>query len=773
MPRMRKNPDGEKRLSPHPELSSEQAYVDHAYACAQEELGRRTDGDFASSAADRYSARKLRVSGTDRIAALKGGLQRNLCLGSMVQGDDGNKPTYIGRCAVWDGDHELVLVSGLAESAESFFRASPKNPHGLLRRRRFICDGQMINDIVDEALAEPLPRGMDVCAPEFDDVLLAELQSERGSELRDIIATIRAEQYEIAAEPLERDVLVQGGPGTGKTAVALHRAAYLMFNHREELSHTGVLVVGPNATFMEYVRSVLPALGETQVDQSSVDLLTPLRPKRTDEPAVQRLKGDLRMAGLINGALKDRIAIPDEDLEFRHQAAEYSIPSDAIRGAIADLIGKGPYMTGRTRFRNRLLELGAEAVLAGGALSASDTSVGEVRGKLRRNRDLRNGAERIWPTMTPQRLVHELLVGTKRMKRAAGEDLAESEQRQLRRPETSLKKAHWTYSDVPLFHEAEHLINGTSDRYGLVIVDEAQDLTPMQVLMIGRRAGGSLSVFGDLAQATGPHAWGSWREFFAVLPSRRDVVEYELTLGYRVPREIVEFAQPVLDAHPAGVAAIQAIRESGVEPVVEALQSDDLLVERTVGLAMERLAAGGTVGVIAPVRLHASLVRSAAALGTDLAEADRDGLGDEISLLSPTIAKGLEFDHVIVVEPLEIARTELSGLSLLYVTLTRATRTLAVLHQSPLPSVLGGPVPIVEPPPSGDDGRSPTGLTESLALAAALIHRSSEPASILAEALRAAADALERGDEPGRALRARVAQILGPPYDDLLELGND
>ncbi|HZT15252.1 MAG TPA: ATP-binding domain-containing protein [Gaiellaceae bacterium] len=643
----------------HPELEQEQAYVDRAYhhlermQTAVARAGDAADGEVAQAALDAWAARRLRTFED---------AERGLCFGRL-DFEQLERPIYVGRRFVHDEERRQLVVNWQAPAARPFYTATPHDPHGVTLRRRFRTDGRRVVDIADEALDGSIVDGAAV-----GDFLLEELERSRGRHMRDIVATIQADQYRLITRDPERPLVVQGGPGTGKTAVGLHRASWLLYTLRERLGRRGVLVVGPNRTFMEYVSHVLPALGEEAVEQRAVDeLVDGIEPGLRDRPEVARLKADTRLADVIRRAAELRLRSEPEELALRLEGSFVWVREREV-GALVDAaraeLGLGA--AARERFRMSLLRRFYEEygrVLGAAALRSFD----EVERTLRRGGYLDRVLKAAWPAVAPDRLVRSLLTSPAFLAEAADGILEPDEQRLLRRRGTG-----WSTADVPLLDEARALLAEPPRTFGHVIVDEAQDLTPMQLRMVARRARGGLTVLGDVAQATGAVPYRSWREVLPRLPGGDDADVEELRHAYRVPREIMELALPLLDTIAPGTEPPISYRTGADPPRVRRVATDELLAEAYREAAvLARL--DGLLAVIVPDEL--------------LGDAAADDLWDGVPLLEPRRAKGLEFDHVVVVEPALIASHE-QGLRELYVALTRPTKTLVVVHARPLPTEL-------------------------------------------------------------------------------------
>ncbi len=542
--------------------------------------------------------------------------------------------------------------------------------------------------------------------------LLAALDRARSGQMTDIVATIQAEQDEIIRAPLSGLLVVQGGPGTGKTAVALHRAAYLLYTHRFPLERQGVLVVGPNPLFLRYIDQVLPSLGETGVTLSTVSGLVPEIRIRDDGPAaVERLKGDPRMATFLARAVRTRQRALAEDVAVPYGALVLRLTAEDSR-QIVEMARRRP---GSHNARRRLVEQAVTRVLADRARQSqqrlgvgASTDVSAFPGyddiddpsddefdfedfsrKVRRVRELAVALDRMWPRLSPHELLHDLF-GARPLIAAAGRGVLDDEEQALlhRRRSASFEEVPWTPADAALVDEARHLLgprSGTGDdpltRYGHIVVDEVQDLSPMQLRMLTRRSlSGSMTVVGDIAQATAPSAPASWSEVTEHLPKRKPLREVELTVSYRTPAEVLVVAGRVLSVAAPGLQPPHPVRRTGVEPRMVAVgapgapSAAGALGRRVAEVAVEELSATGEgrVAVLAPGALVPSLRQALAAEGVKVADPDQLGGGsltEPLILLAAEHANGLEFDSVVVVEPGVIAGETARGLRTLYVAL--------------------------------------------------------------------------------------------------------
>jgi DNA helicase IV len=488
--------------------------------------------------------------------------------------------------------------------------------------------------------------------------------------MRDIVATIQADQYRLITREPDRPLVIQGGPGTGKTAVGLHRASWLVYTERERNARSRVLVVGPNRTFMEYVSHVLPALGEGSVEQLAVSELVPgIEPTFSDPAPVARLKADPRLAEVIARAAELKLEAEPEELILKLEGEYIRVRVREQRALLEEIRdAHGVTAAARERFRMAIVrsfyaEYGR--ILQGAAIRDGE----QVEKALNANGYLKRIVDRAWPPVTPEKLVRSLFSTPALLAEAADGILDAAEQRLLRR-----RGAGWSDSDVALLDEAHALVGEPARTYDHVIVDEAQDLTPMQLRMIARRAReGALTILGDVAQGTGAVVYQSWEDVLPHLPRGGDADVEELRHAYRVPREIMNLALPLLDTIAPGIERPLAYRVGATQPVIRRVDEDTLLREAYREAA--ELARDGLVALIVPDELVEPALAHESAF-------------DSIPLLTPRGSKGLEFDHVIVVEPALVAARE-QGLRELYVALTRPTTTLVVLHSRPLPAELG------------------------------------------------------------------------------------
>jgi DNA helicase IV len=608
---------------------------------------------------------------------------------------------HIGRRHVHDQGGLAVVVDWRAPVSRPFYRASQTEPMGLRRRRRFGFSGAELTAYEDEQFGGGGPAGasagVSAGPASASRILIDEIERPRSGPMRDIVATIQPEQDDIVRAVVDQTVCVQGAPGTGKTAVGLHRVAYLLYAYAGRLSRGGVLVIGPNRAFLAYIRHVLPALGELNVAQQSVtDLLASVPVRGTDAEQAAVIKGDARMAEVLRRALWAQVSEPAEAILLPRGSRRWRVSAAEIGDLIGELHQRGVrYGTGRDMLGHRIAHVILTKIEAAGE-SCDDRTHDAVR----RTRQVRAAVDGVWPKPDAVRLVFRLLSDPELLSQAADGVLDPAEQAAISwaAPPRGPGSARWSAADAVLIDEARDLIERTPS-LAHVVVDEAQDLSPMECRAIGRRcATGSATVLGDLAQGTTPWAAASWPELLGHL-GKDDAELRVLETGYRVPRQILDFASKLLDEIAPGLGAARSVRQDA-----GALQVTQV---SPAGLGAALIAAGTDAltrpGSAAVIAADADLPALAAALSgagvafTSLGEpeeapaepgAPEAPAAPRLTLVPVTLAKGLEFDHVIVVEPDRIAGAERRGLHRLYVALTRAVSRLTVLHTGPLPEAL-------------------------------------------------------------------------------------
>ncbi len=678
---------------------------------------------------------------------------------------------HVGRLAVSDDQLNALVVDWRAPVAEAFYRATGVEPLNLVRRRHVAIRSREVSGVEDEYFAD---ANGDLALPDEDvrgatadglvdgglalggpGALLAALGQARTGRMGDIVATIQGEQDRIIRTPLPGVLLVQGGPGTGKTAVALHRAAYLLFTHRATLERQGVLVVGPNPLFLNYIENVLPSLGESGVTLSTISgLVTNVTVRARESDEVDRLKGDLRMVTVIARAVATRERSLRNDVEIPVGRAIMVLRARESREVVERARRKpGNHNQRRSavgrELASRLASQYFQRFIRDEGEGAS--GVGELADQIRATPEFQAALQRMWPRLSGPELLHDLF-GAPALVRAAGAGvLSDAECDLLVRPRSATPdEVAWTKADAALIDEARVLLgprrrpraivkatdplvldgvdlesyrgdvreaalreaarqNVTTTvefdeaefvTYGHIVVDEAQDLSPMELRILSRRdLTGSMTIVGDMGQATTASSSASWDTVLAVLDPRRPPTRVDLTVSYRTPEEVLRFAAPVLALAAPDLEPPRPVRRVGVDPILELVdveRFDDALV---VAAQRERDAVDpGRVAVIvseSEVERVVSTLRAGGVTAVDPRQDESGGLAADLVVLAAESANGLEFDAVLVLEPLRIARRgstggELTnrGLRTLYVSMTRPTRRLALLSSEPLPESL-------------------------------------------------------------------------------------
>jgi DNA helicase IV len=654
----------------HPELASEQAYVDHAYACLEEM--RRQVERAGEAAIGETEALVLEAWAAKRLITFEDA-ERGLCFGRLDL-DGVIRPLYVGRRWVHE-EQTPIVVNWQAPAARAFYTATVAEPQGVALRRRFRTDGRRLLDLYDE----PLDGSAGDVVHGVADILLEELERSRDEHMRDIVATIQADQYRLITREPEGVLVIQGGPGTGKTAVGLHRASWLLYTYRRELERSGVLVVGPNPVFMDYVSHVLPMLGEERVEQRAVnELVNGIEAVRLEPEEVVRLKADARMARVIAAAVRKLPQLPDELLAIRLEGVELRLAPEEVAGLIGDAQAESTdHAAGRERLRMKIVRAFYERYTARLG-NAAYHSFDDIESTLRSGGFLTRTLNALWPRPKAEQLVRRLLTNDEQLAAAADGVLDGNEQRLL----LSHRGRGWSDADLALLDEARALLDGAEPARGHLIVDEAQDLTPMQLRMLARRSSGAVTILGDIAQSSGPVAYTGWDELVRLLaPDVSPTVE-ELRLAYRVPAEVMELALPLLPLIAPAVTPPIAYRSGDEPPRLVRAEPGRVVATAVREAGLEALRDGRT-GLIAPDEILAEIEPL-----LPHPETAFDELSSPIQALTPRAAKGLEFDRVVLVEPGVIARGGLEGLRALYVALTRATKTLVVVHAEPLPAEL-------------------------------------------------------------------------------------
>ncbi|MFD8953803.1 HelD family protein [Streptomyces xanthophaeus] len=600
----------------------------------------------------------------------------------LAEGAEGEQ-FYIGRRHVHDAGGDPMVIDWRAPVSQPFYRASKKDPQDVSLRRRFGYTGGELTAYEDEHLSDPAE------AAAVSKLLQQEIERPRVGPMRDIVATIQPEQDEIVRSGLSGSVCVQGGPGTGKTAVGLHRVAYLLYAHRDRLARTGTLVIGPNRSFLHYIEQVLPALGELEVQQATVDDLVAregLEVRGADAAPTAVIKGDARMAEVLRRAVRSYVTLPTEPLMVVRGSRRWRVPAYELEELVTQLLERDiRYGAARDALPQRI----AHAVLVR-MEQAGEAPDDRVQDAVARSAAVKAAVKQMWPPVEPAKLVLRLLSDPEFLALHAADVLTEDEQELLlwAKPFRSVKSAKWSAADLVLIDEASDLVERTHS-LGHVVLDEAQDLSPMQYRAVGRRCTtGSATVLGDLAQGTTPWATRSWDEALAHLGKPQAVVE-ELTAGFRVPREVIAYASRLLPSISPGLAPVSSVRETPGSLRIE--ESTDLTAS-VVAACRAALAHEGSTGLIAADARIPELAQALRAAELAYLEPGEETTAESrLTLVPASLAKGLEYDYVVLDEPAAVVEgepDERTGLRRLYVCLTRAVSGLTLVHQAPLPQTL-------------------------------------------------------------------------------------
>jgi hypothetical protein len=602
--------------------------------------------------------------------------------------DDGiaGNSFHIGRRHVHAPDGTPAVIDWRAPVSRPFYRASATDPMNLARRRRFGFSGGELTAYEDELFAgteDGTPdRSAPVAATQPSRILIDEIERPRSGPMRDIVATIQPDQDDIVRADAAQTVCVQGAPGTGKTAVGLHRVAYLLYAYREQVRRRGVVMVGPNQAFLSYIRNVLPALGELDVSQTTVgELVASVQVRGSDDDAAAIVKGDARMAEVLRRALWASVRAPSAAVVLPRGSRRWRVAAWEIEELVHELRHRGVrYGAARELLEHRIAHVILTMMEAAG--EACDDRTHEA---VRRSRPVRAAVDAIWPKVDAVRLVFGLLSSAEALEAAADGVLTGREQAAIvwPSPPRGPGSARWSAADAVLIDEARDLISRTPS-LAHVVVDEAQDLSPMECRALGRRCStGSATVLGDLAQGTTPWAAPSWPALLANL-GKPDTGVRELSVGYRVPRQILDYASTLLTVIAPELRPASSLRaDPGALDLTRVPGAS--LGGALVAACRRARAQPGSVAVIAADPQVPELGRALDQAGLAYGAPGTDA---ELTLVPVTLAKGLEYDHVIVVEPARIASAEARGLQRLYVALTRAVSRLTVVYSEPLPEPL-------------------------------------------------------------------------------------
>ncbi|SFL37822.1 HelD family protein [Geodermatophilus ruber] len=679
--------------SEHPDMPYEQAYISRAYQLLDRGLATAEHTYNTYDELNRSTASALKRS-LEILKNARGAGQ--LVVGRM---DRDGETLYVGVRRVHDEHKDLVVASWHAPAVVPYYEATPQDPQGIELKRVFVEEDRVLKSVVDEIVSRAAAdvTDPDATAPSsVSDALLNELDRSRDGAMREVVATIQSEQFRIIRA--ERDVVlvVQGGPGTGKTVVGLHRAAYLAFND-EKLRREGMLVVAPNQAFLSYISGVLPSLDASDILQ--IDLASLYTGEAgvvaTEDVDVARIKGSAAMVTVLRRALQARTGWGSGNLEFSLGGARTTLPGSRIQELIADVERRNlPHNRAREVLRQSLSAAAYEAYRT--AQNAAGRAVIATESSIRRLSTFTNALDRMWPSFTPEDLLRSLY-GTQSWLVYVTEGVLSADERALlyREPRENISEEPWTVSDLFCLDELAHRLNGELRTYGHIVVDEAQDLSPMQARALARRCpSGSFTVLGDLAQATGPWVRDSWDELTDHLASTEVRVE-TLSIGYRVPGPVLDLAARLLPLISPGLTAPRSVRQGAGEPSVHL---DDVVpdVDRAIELAAEDVRAGLTTALIVPDDRYDECVRRCRSAGLSVGDGRDGDFASDLTVVPATAAKGLEFDSVVLLRPTQVVGASIDGRRVLYVAMTRCTQQLRLVEEDQLPEGLRHLLPPTE-----------------------------------------------------------------------------
>ncbi len=735
------------------QIALEQRYADRVYARIDEQIARletQLSGVIGAQTASTHQNRSERDSFAtfyeDRIGLLRS-VSSNAIFGRLDMSDATRH--YIGRIGVFTAEGSQLLVDWRAPAAAAFYQATPKCPSGVRLRRHLVTSGRTVVDIEDDVLdGSLLDSDEHHSSLQGEGALLAAVSAKRTGRMGDIVATIQAEQDRIIRHDTRGALVVQGGPGTGKTAVALHRAAYQLYTHRKRLEHSGVLIVAPTRGFLRYIERVLPSLGETGVVTLTPGELVPgVRAERRDREEVARVKGSLAMAKVLRRAVKARQQVPKAPIDLNIDGVHIALTPKDVRAARAEARATGrPHNLARTTFVRAALERLVEAYTA--ELTRlerpwAEEDRADLIHDLRTNHDVKVALNRCWLPYSPQSFARSFFASKERLVHAAGEHVSAREAKLLHRA----KDAEWTIEDVALLDEIAELLGdddsatqreqdkaraaersnleyaekvlsmidsegivsaaelaaqvgarrdgrslaekAAADRtwtYGHIVVDEAQELSPMMWRALMRRnPTKSFTIVGDVAQTSSVSGADSWNAALAPFIDDRASIE-ELTVNYRTPSRIMRHASSLAEEHGLNVTEVKSVREG--EHDVRFLEAPTAeIVNTTVAeaRALTDLTRGRVAILCLDDHLDDVLAGASALFGESAVGRGSVGVDREVSVMSPTDAKGLEFDAVVIVQPREILENHARGANDLYVALTRPTQALSIVYAGSLP----------------------------------------------------------------------------------------
>ncbi|WP_344322376.1 HelD family protein [Streptomyces macrosporus] len=716
-------------LSRESVIATEQKAVDRAYDCYEARFREMIDGSAARAAASGKDSITTKANAQAAADAydLNGESLVVMRVDAVEPGAEGPVPWYIGRRTVLDvKTRDTVVVSWTSKMAVEWRKASQDAPGDVRLRRALMCDGRTVRDYRDEISLLPQkdapavppqrkrsPTPGDVAKKatrrakgktEVDDFLLRVLNRSRSGNMRDIVETIQRDQLELVTNAPQGVLVIQGGPGTGKSAVGLHRVTWLVDNNHFRAED--ILVVGPHRRFLEYVGRVLPTLGTVDVTAVELPLLWAGEARGTDSPLARRIKSDERMAIVLRRRVHGTCR-PDAVDSFTTPAADerdekefvVTVEGRPVRVPRSEVIGlveqardtAGSYRQHRDRFRALLVDRLVSAAAGSSSRGSLDQA---ARARIERHRQVVSLVERTWPQLSPEEALRSLFDSANRLRECADGVLGEGEQDAIRRSRAKkIDEEPWTPDDLVLLEELRFLIaSEIPATYRHIVLDEAQDLTPMQARSLARRCPkGSMTVLGDLAQATGPHTYGSWDRLARILAGKDGWHLAKLGTSYRVPQEVMDFVAPLATAVAPAVPFPIAVRGAGPEAVSLVPVEPWRLLDEAVTRASRLFGSDGerprSIALVVPDGTGwQEEVRQRVQASDELDDRTRSTL----SVVTTGQVKGMEFDHVIVLEPATVVSQGAAGLRSLYVALTRCTQSLTVLHCAPLPAVLIG-----------------------------------------------------------------------------------
>ncbi|WP_329084865.1 HelD family protein [Streptosporangium sp. NBC_01469] len=713
-------------------IAEEQRAVDHAYDCVERkrlnaDRVRSTHGQEHPDTGLPFVPDVPPEFGVDDDL---GGQPLVFMRVDVADDPDGRETWRIGRRSVRDAEGDLVVISWTSDQAVRWMKARSSRPGEIRLRRKLRLHGRTVTDYLDdirprvanrrapealpdstEAPALDEPQAVEPPGEAADAFLLADLDRGRDGLMRDIVETIQRDQLDLVSDGRPGVLVVQGGPGTGKTAVGLHRVVWLLDPTNRGLTPDDVLVVGPHRGFLRYVSQVLPRLGSRGVATVEVSRLWDGEIRAEDTPRAHLVKSDERMAEVLRRVVESGIRpealashISDDVFSTPYKGTALTLPAAEIETLAVDARdSSGPYRVRRSKFVDtfvdRLLARYAKAL-------PGQRPDGALRSGIEKHGRVASLINAVWPALNAETILRRTLNDAEVLRVAASGLLTAEEREAVTRPRVSrASEEPWTLDDLVCLEELRHLLSGDEPRrYRHIVVDEAQDLTPMQARSLARRCpGGSMTVLGDLAQTTGARQYDVWERLAGILGGRDGWHMAELTVGYRVPDEVMRFAAPLARAVSLSTAVPVSVRGADETSLTITRTEPDRLADEAVARALDLATAGlersRSVALIVPdgTALLEELERKVAEIQGVV---PADGV-PPVSVLPATMARGLEFDHVVVVEPAAIADQGPAGPRRLYVAITRCTQSLSVMHTAPLPAVLGGPAAPASAVPGG------------------------------------------------------------------------